>query len=57
VLKAYNWFINAIITAAVVVYHFPVALLNLVFMFPMLHNCVPLFYLSNSRNHQSKKLE
>jgi len=53
ILKAYNWFINAIITAAVVVYHFPVALLNLVFMFPLLHNCVPLFYL----NAKSKKLE
>jgi hypothetical protein len=43
VLKGYNWFINAVITAAVVVYHFPVALLNLVFIFPLLHNSVSLF--------------
>jgi hypothetical protein len=43
VLKGFNWFVNAVITAALVVYHFPVALLNLVFMFPLLHNSVSLF--------------
>ena len=54
VLKGYNWFTTTIITAAVVVYHFPVALLNLVFVFPLLHNCVPLFYFS--RHKQFEKI-
>ena len=52
VLKGYNWFTTAIITAAVVVYHFPVALLNLVFVFPLLHNCVPLFYFSKHKQFE-----
>jgi hypothetical protein len=43
VLKGYNWFVNAVITATVIVYHFPVALLNIVFVFPLLHNSVSLF--------------
>jgi hypothetical protein len=55
VLKGYNWFINAVITAAVVVYHFPVALLNIVFVFPLLHNCVSLFGWNKSEKADVKQ--
>ena len=43
VLKSYNWFMNAVITAAVVIFHFPVSILIIVFMFPLLHNSVSIF--------------
>lgn len=52
VLKSHNWFVNAVITTALVVYHFPVALINLVFVFPLLHTSVSLFGLSKSKGRK-----
>jgi hypothetical protein len=43
VLKGYNWFINAIIAAPVVLYHFPMGVILIVFIFPLLLNVVPIF--------------
>ena len=43
VLKFYNWFIVSVIMAALIVYAFPVVLIGIVFLFPLLHNSVSLF--------------
>ena len=43
VIKGYSWFINAIIVGTTVVYHFPVCILVIVFMFPLLHFSVGIF--------------
>jgi hypothetical protein len=43
VLKGYNWFVNSVISAATVMYHFPMGMLQIVFMFPLILNVVPIF--------------
>jgi len=57
VLKSHNWFVNAVVTAALIVYHFPVAIINLVFIFPLLHNSVSLFGLSKSKTPKLSAVE
>lgn len=42
-LKGYNWFVNSVISAATVMYHFPMGMLQIVFIFPLLLNVVPVF--------------
>jgi len=43
IFKFYNWFIVSVIMAALIVYAFPVVLIGIVFVFPLLHNSVSLF--------------
>lgn len=42
-LKGFNWFVNSVISAATVMYHFPMGMLQIVFLFPLLLNVVPIF--------------
>lgn len=44
-------------TSALVVYHFPVALVQIVFIFPLLHNSVSLFGLSKSDSRKLSAFE
>jgi hypothetical protein len=39
-IKNCNLFTNGILTASLVVIHFPVTLLNIVYFFPLLHNSI-----------------
>jgi len=41
VLKSVNWFINAVVTASLIIYAFPVVLINVLFVFPLLFYATP----------------
>ena len=43
ILKSINWFIVSVITSSLIVYAFPVVLISIAFIFPLLHNSVSLF--------------
>jgi len=41
-IKSYNLFITCTLTASICFFHYPAALINLVFIFPLLHNAIGL---------------
>jgi hypothetical protein len=43
IFKFYNWFIVSVIMSSLIVYAFPVVLIGIVFIFPLLHNSISLF--------------
>lgn len=43
IIKGFNWFVNSVISAATVMYHFPMAYLQIVFIYPLILNAVPIF--------------
>ena len=47
-LKSIAWYINSILTASLVIYSFPVVLVSVLFMFPLLHYATNLFKLSKA---------
>jgi hypothetical protein len=54
IIKSFNWFIVALLTATLIVFHYPVPILSSVFLFPLLHNSLP-FITSQSDKPDSKK--
>jgi len=53
VLKTMIWFIDAMMTAALIIYQFPIVLIMVLFIFPLLNYATPLFFWNSIR--QNKK--
>ena len=56
-MKRHNLFVNSVITATLVIYHFPAALINIIFVFPLLHNSVSIFGWNKSKGWKLSMLK
>jgi len=57
VMKLESFLVNAVFTAALCVFHFPISFLHMMFLFPLILNAVPIFGFSKTKTLQHTRFQ